>query len=88
MSLTNTVTSPRARGTSRARTGAGSGRRDLGSQSGGRAATRSEAEVLCQRGDQLVAHGAEGAEVGDVVLVEGAAGEDCVLAGEEDVYLC
>lgn len=88
MSLTNAVTSPGARGASRARAGAGSGRRDLGSQGGGRATTRSEAEVLCQRGDQFVAHGAESAEVGDVVLVEGAAGEDCVVAGEEDVYSC
>ena len=80
------MTSPRARGTSRARTGAGSGRRDLGSQSSGRATTGAEIEVLGQCGDQFITHRAESAEVGDVVLSEGAAGEDGIIAGEEDIW--
>jgi hypothetical protein len=59
-----------------------------GSQSSGRGvATTAEAEVGGKSTDEPVTHGAEGVEVGDVVLVQGTLGENGAVAGEEDVCL-
>lgn len=54
-------------------------------QSGGRVAAAAKVEVLGQGANEAVAHRAEGVEVGDVVLVQGAAGENGLVAGEDDV---
>ena len=44
-------------------------------------------QVRGQGVDQLVTHRPQGAEVGDIVLIQCAAWQDRVLAGEQDIYV-
>lgn len=74
-----------------ARPGAGAGAAcwlgDTSCRQSGRGVTAAatEIEVLGEGADEAVAHRAEGVEVGDVVLVQGAAGENGLVTGEDDV---